>query len=87
MNKKLYDFIVNEFLVYDKENFSPEQIYEGQINEIENYPQNIVYADKNGTEISRSDLKPNMKIEITYGGQVMMSYPPQIVASKIQIIQ
>ena len=25
-------------------------------------------------------------IEITYGGQVMMSYPPQIVASKIQKI-
>ena len=27
---EIYDFIINEFLVYDKENYSPEQIYGGQ---------------------------------------------------------
>ena len=47
---EVYDFIINEFLVYDKENFSPETIYEGQTNTIENYPQNIVYANMDGIQ-------------------------------------
>ena len=47
---EVYDFIINEFLIYDKENFSPENIYENQINKIENYPQNIVYADMKGIQ-------------------------------------
>lgn len=46
----VYEFIINEFLVYDKEQFSPETVYEGQINKIENYPQNIVYADMTGIQ-------------------------------------
>lgn len=53
-NKKgvaeVYDFLVNEFLVYDKENFSPDTIYEGQKNLIPNYPENIVYADMTGIQ-------------------------------------
>lgn len=53
-NKKgvaeVFDYIANEFIVYDKENFSPEIIYEGQKNNIENYPQNITYADMKGIE-------------------------------------
>lgn len=47
---EVYDFIINEFLVYDKENFSPETIYEGQINTIENYPADIPYADMTGIQ-------------------------------------
>ena len=47
---EVYDFIINEFLVYDKENFTPEAIYEDQINTIANYPQNIVYADMTGIQ-------------------------------------
>lgn len=47
---EVYDFIVNEFFVYDKENFSPEQIYEGQINLIPNYPKGIPYADMTGIQ-------------------------------------
>lgn len=47
---EVYEFIINEFLVYDKENFSPETVYEGQVNKIENYPQNIVYADMTGIQ-------------------------------------
>lgn len=32
-------------------------------------------------------LKAGDKIEIIYGGQVMMSYPPQIVAKKIVVLK
>lgn len=48
--KEVYDFIINEFLVYDKEHYSPEQIYEGQVNKIPNYPQKITYADMSGIQ-------------------------------------
>ncbi len=47
---EVYDYIINEFLVYDKENFSPEAIYAGQQNLIPNYPQNINYADMTGIQ-------------------------------------
>lgn len=45
-----------------------------------------VYLSKNGERISRSDLKVGDSIEIFYSGQVMMSYPPQIVATRIRIV-
>ena len=45
------------------------------------------FADKNGKAIKKDDLKKGDKIEIYYGGQVMMSYPPQIVAIKIAVIE
>ena len=48
--EEIYDFIVNEFIMYDKENYSPEQIYHGQVNRIPNYPQEIVYADMTGIQ-------------------------------------
>jgi len=47
---EVYDFLINEFLIYDKENFSPEIIYKNQINTIPNYPTNIVYADMQGIQ-------------------------------------
>ena len=47
---EVYDFIVNEFLVYDTEYFSPERIYEGQVNRIPNYPADIPYADMTGIQ-------------------------------------
>lgn len=50
---EVFDFIVNEFFYYDKENFSPETIYVDQINKIPNYPQNIVYADMTGVQDDR----------------------------------
>ena len=43
------------------------------------------YFDKNGNAISRSDIKVGDTVEILYSGQVMMSYPPQIVAAQITI--
>ena len=47
---EVYEYIVNEFLVYDKEMFSPEVIYQGQTHHIENYPENIIYADMDGIQ-------------------------------------
>jgi len=41
------------------------------------------YAD--GSRASKSDLKEGDTVEIRYNGQVMLSYPPQIVAHKIII--
>lgn len=45
---EVYDYIIHDFLIYDKENFSPEQILAGQSNQIPDYPQNIQYADMTG---------------------------------------
>ena len=42
-----------------------------------------VYATEDGDKLSRSDLAEGDVLVIYYGGQVMMSYPPQIVASGI----
>lgn len=41
------------------------------------------YTDSEGNEISRSDIKEGDVVKITYSGQVMLSYPPQILALKI----
>ena len=45
------------------------------------------FADKNGKSIKKDDLKEGDTVEIYYGGQVMMSYPPQIVAIKIAVVE
>lgn len=45
---EVFKYIINDFLVYDKQYFSPEPILENQENKIENYPQNIKYADMKG---------------------------------------
>ena len=42
------------------------------------------FTDAEGSKILRSSLSVGDTVEITYGGQVMMSYPPQIVAKKIK---
>ena len=42
--------------------------------------------DFNGNLISKADLKSEDTIRITYSGQIMMSYPPQTVAIKIEKI-
>lgn len=51
--REVYDFIIHDFLVYDKAHFSPEIIYHGQINELPNYPQQILYADMTGIQESQ----------------------------------
>ena len=45
------------------------------------------FLNANGVKISKNDLKTGNVIEITYGGQVMMSLPPQIVAKKIKVLK
>jgi hypothetical protein len=45
-----------------------------------------VFLGKDGEKIKREDIKPGDELEITWGGQVMMSYPPQIAALKIRIL-
>ena len=42
-----------------------------------------VLETSDGKSINVSDLSAGDRIEIIYSGQVMMSYPPQIVAKKI----
>lgn len=48
--QEVYDFIIHDFLAYDKAHFSPETIYHGQVNELPNYPQQIRYADMTGIQ-------------------------------------
>lgn len=47
---EVFDYIIHDFMVYDKENFSPETVYEGQVNMIPNYPEDFVYADMSGIQ-------------------------------------
>ncbi len=47
---EVYDFIINDFLVFDKMYYSPETILKGQENIIENYPKDIQYADMTGID-------------------------------------
>lgn len=47
---RVFDFIINDFLLYDKEYFSPEIILKGQSINIKNYPDHIPYADMKGIE-------------------------------------
>lgn len=42
--------------------------------------------DKKGLNINKNNLKVGDKIKVVYSGQVMMSFPPQIVAYEIKII-
>ena len=47
---EVFEFIANEFIVYDKTYFTPEQIFKDQENNIENYPTKIKYADMTGID-------------------------------------
>lgn len=47
---EVLDFLINDFIMTDKEEFSPETIYENQINKIDNYPTGIHYADMDGIQ-------------------------------------
>ncbi len=41
--------------------------------------------NSDGKKISRDEIAMGDKVIITYNGQVMMSYPPQVAAIKIEI--
>lgn len=42
---------------------------------------------EDGAPVALSELKEGDLVEILYGGQVMMSYPPQIVAGSITLCE
>ena len=44
------------------------------------------YYAADGSTITRADLKVGAEVEILYNGQVMLSYPPQIVAHRITVL-
>lgn len=50
--KKIFDFLYNDFLVYDKEYFSPEKILKEQNVKLPNFPTNVPYADMTGIDDS-----------------------------------
>ena len=47
---RVFEFIVNDYMVYDKMYGSPEKVLVDQINGIKNYPTNITYGDMSGIE-------------------------------------
>ena len=49
-------------------------------------PDFISITDNNGKNLTRGDIKVGDTLEIIYNGQVMMSYPAQIVARKIKVL-
>ena len=51
-----------------------------------NTSEQTAFLDANGQSITRADIKVGDTVEIRYTGQVMMSYPPQIVAVKITVV-
>ena len=49
-------------------------------------PQGTQILNKSGEQITPNELLPNDIVSITYNGQTMLSYPPQIVALSIKQI-
>ena len=45
-----------------------------------------VYTDAEGNPLRRADIAVGQRVKITYSGQVMLSYPPQIVAHSITVL-
>lgn len=43
------------------------------------------FLNKSGEKITKNDISVGDMVEITYGGQTMLSYPPQIVAQRVKI--
>ena len=48
--ERVFEFIANDYMVYDKTYGSPEKVLKEQTNMVENYPENIKYADMTGIE-------------------------------------
>ena len=48
--RDVFEYLVNEYLVYDKDHYNPGKILKGQKSEMENYPEDIKYADMTGID-------------------------------------
>ena len=44
------------------------------------------FFNSEGNKITKDDIAVGDTVEILYSGQVMLSYPPQIVAAKITVL-
>ena len=53
--KEVFDYLVNEYNYQNNEKFFPEQIYKDKVYEVENYPQNISYADMSNNTIEEKE--------------------------------
>ena len=49
-------------------------------------PDGVSITGKDGEKLTRGDIKPSDRLQIVYNGQVMMSYPAQIVAREIRFL-
>ena len=47
---RVFEFIVNDYMIYDKMYGSPEKVLKEQENGVENYPKDINYADMTGID-------------------------------------
>lgn len=47
---RVFEYIVNDYMIYDKMYGSPEKVLVNQVNMIPNYPENIDYADMTGID-------------------------------------
>ena len=47
---RVFEFIANDYMVYDKTYGSPEKVLKDQVNMVENYPLDIKYADMTGID-------------------------------------
>ena len=48
--REVFDFFCSDLIHMDKELFSPDQIFKGQANTVDNYPTDVKYADMRGIE-------------------------------------
>ena len=49
-------------------------------------PDTTEYYNQNGSQISKKSISVGDTVEISYSGQTMLSYPPQIVAYSISLV-
>lgn len=61
---RVFEFIVNDYMIYDKMYGSPEKVLKEQVNGIENYPTDINYADM--TEIDDIEEKERLLAKWKY---------------------
>lgn len=62
--KEIFTYIVNDYLVYDKQLYNPGKILKDQASKLVNYPQDIKYADMSG--IDDLELKEEMLAKWKY---------------------
>ena len=65
--KEVFEFVVNEFGRYDKENFMPDIILKDQNNKVANYPEDLKDADMTGVDSIQTKEKLTKRWEEVNG--------------------